>query len=139
MNATIAVRVNVRKGQAVLLNDRPAFEGGAQFKQLAPSRFYSTVGYPLKIAGQVPPSHLAHHEIGEIAPLENLSEDLTLAARDALSKMVDYLVATRGLTAEQAYLLASVAVDMRIGNLVDVPNYAVYAVLSLDVFQTQAP
>jgi formamidase len=139
MNATIAVRVNVRKGQAGLLNDRPAFEGGAQFKQLAPSRFYSTVGYPLKTAGQVPPSHEAHHEIAEIAPLENLSEDLTLATRDALNKMVDYLVAAKGLTAEQAYLLASVAVDMRIGNLVDVPNYAVYAVLSLDVFQVQAP
>jgi formamidase len=139
MNATIAVRVNVRKGQAGLLNDRPAFEGGAQFKQLAPSRFYSTVGYPLKPADEVPPSHSAHHDVTEITPLTNLSEDLTLAARDALNKMVDYLVEAKGLSAEQAYLLSSVAVDLRIGNLVDVPNYAVYAVLSLDVFQVQAP
>jgi formamidase len=139
MNALITVRVNVRKGQAFLLNNRPAFEGGAQFKQLAPQRFYATVGYPLKDRGEVPPTHPAHYDIAEIAPLENLSEDLTLAARDALLKMIEYLQEAKGLTAQQAYLLASVAVDLRIGNLVDVPNFAVYAVLPLEVFRHEAP
>jgi formamidase len=31
-------------------------------------------------------------------------------------------------------VLASVAVDLRIGNLVDVPNFAVSAILDLGVF-----
>jgi formamidase len=69
-----------------------------------------------------------------MAPLTNLPEDLTLAARDALRQMMRFLTTTRGLTEEQAYLLASVAVDLRIGNVVDVPNVTVYAMLPLDVF-----
>jgi len=133
MNATVKVKVDIRRGQAFLLNNRPAFEGGSQLKRLAPEKFYATVGYPLKAAGEIPPQS-AHANLAEIAPLENLSEDLTLAARDALRKMIDYLVAAKGLTPHQAYVLASVAVDLRIGNLVDVPNFAVSAQLPLEVF-----
>jgi len=48
--------------------------------------------------------------------------------------MIDYLVETRGLTREQAYVLCSVAVDLRIGQLVDAPNVGVTAVLPLDIF-----
>jgi formamidase len=138
MNAVVTVKVNLRRGQAFLLRNRPAFEGGSQFKKLAPEKFYATVGYPLKEAGEVPPQS-AHANIAEIAPLENLSEDLTLAARDALRTMVGHLVDVRGLTSHQAYILTSVAVDLRIGNLVDVPNYAVYAVLPLEVFTGVGP
>lgn len=133
MNAVATVKVDLRKGQAFLLNNRPAFEGGSQLKRLAPKKFYATVGYPLKAAGEVPPQS-AHADLAEITPLENLSEDLTLAARDALRKMIDHLVTVRGLTAHQAYILSSVAVDLRIGNLVDVPNFAVSAILPLEVF-----
>ena len=133
MNATVKVKVNIRKGQAFLLGNRPAFEGGSELKKLAPEKFYATVGYPLKAKGEVPPQS-AHANLAEITPLENLSEDLTLAARDALRKMIDYLIAAKGLTPHQAYVLASVAVDLRIGNLVDVPNFAVSAQLPLEVF-----
>ena len=38
------------------------------------------------------------------------------------------------MTSEQAYILASVAVDLRVGQVVDVPNYIVTAVLNLDAF-----
>ena len=70
----------------------------------------------------------------KIGPLENLSEDLTLAARHALLQMIEYLKREHGLTAEQAYTLSSVAVDLRVGQVVDVPNYIVTAVLNMDVF-----
>ena len=40
----------------------------------------------------------------------------------------------KGLTREQAYVLCSVAVDLRIGQVVDVPNYTVSAILPLHVF-----
>ena len=62
---------------------------------------------------------------------------LTLAARNALIEMIDYLVRERGLTREQAYILCSVAVDLRIGQVVDVPNYTVSAVLPLTVFEAE--
>jgi formamidase len=132
MDATVTVRVAVRKGMAAFVR-QPHFEGGDQLKQLEPSRFYATVGYPLKPAGQVPPTH-RYLDGAKLGPLANLSEDLTLAARDALLQMIDWLVKNRRLTREQAYVLSSVAVDLRIGNLVDVPNFAVSAILDLGVF-----
>jgi formamidase len=131
MDATVTVKVDVRKGGAKLT--RPHYEGGDQLKRLAPERFHATVGYPLKAANFIPPTHTYLGSV-PIGPLSNLSEDLTLAARDALLQMIDWIVANKGLTRNQAYVLASVAVDLRIGNVVDVPNYAVSAILDLGVF-----
>ena len=48
--------------------------------------------------------------------------------------MIDYIEKEHGLTPEQAYVLSSVAVDLRIGQVVDVPNYVVTATLNLSVF-----
>jgi formamidase len=48
--------------------------------------------------------------------------------------MVEWIHRNKKLTREQAYVLSSVAVDLRIGNLVDVPNFAVSAILDLGVF-----
>src|SRR5919201_948047 len=64
---------------------------------------------------------------------ENRSEDLTLAARNALLNMIEYL-GTRGYDRQQAYALCSVAVDLRISQVVDVPNFIVTALLPLDIF-----
>ena len=44
------------------------------------------------------------------------------------------VLAEYGYDRTQAYMIASVAVDMRIGQLVDVPNVGVTAVLPLDIF-----
>jgi len=49
--------------------------------------------------------------------------------------MVNWLVINKGLSRQQAYCLSSVAVDLRIGNLVDTPNFAVSAILDLGVFR----
>ena len=35
---------------------------------------------------------------------------------------------------DRAYVLCSVAADLRVGQVVDIPNYVVTAVLALDVF-----
>ena len=80
------------------------------------------------------PPYVAYLDSKKIMNLENLSEDLTLAARDALIKMIAYIKRQHGLSAEQAYILSSVAVDLRVGQVVDVPNYVVTAVLNEDVF-----
>jgi formamidase len=40
----------------------------------------------------------------------------------------------RGFTRQQAYAICSVAVDLRISEVVDVPNCVVTAFLPLDIF-----
>ena len=130
--AVVTVVTEVRKGEAANI-PAPQVEGGAQIKNIEPSKFYQTVGLPLKGAGEIPPTH-TYIDGEKIGALENLSEDLTLAARHALLQMIDYLQREHGLTPEQAYTLSSVAVDLRVGQVVDVPNYVVTAVLNMDVF-----
>ena len=44
------------------------------------------------------------------------------------------LLQERGFTREQAYVICSVAVDHRISNVVDVPNYVVSALLPEAIF-----
>lgn len=112
------------------------FKGGDEIKALQPAKFYATVGYPLKQKGEITAQQKAKYYNAErLKDLTNLSEDVTLAARDALLKMIDYIVKVHGLTREQAYILSSVAVDLHISQLVDVPNVAVTAILDLGVFK----
>ena len=113
--------------------DMPVTLGNDQIIDMEPTRYYQTVGIPVKGKGEIPPTH-QYLTGAPIENLENLNEDLTLAARHALLQMIDYLVEEHGLTKEQAYVLSSVAVDLRVGQVVDVPNYVVTAVLNLDVF-----
>jgi formamidase len=61
------------------------------------------------------------------------AEDLNLAAANALRNMIDLLGAEHGFTRQQAYAICSVAVDLRISELVDAPNFVVSAVLPLDI------
>jgi formamidase len=61
--------------------------------------------------------------------------DVGLAARRALLELVDYLAATYGFTREAAYVLASVAAELRISEVVDLPNALVSALLPLDIFE----
>lgn len=132
IGAVVTVQTEIRKGRGSVIKG-PEVEGGSQIKDIEPSKFYQTIGLPLKKAGDVPAPH-TYLESEKIANLSNLSEDLTLAARDALLKMIEYIQREHGLSAEQAYILASVAVDLRVGQVVDVPNYVVTAVLNEDVF-----
>src|SRR5687767_3800581 len=132
MGARVTVRVDVRKGGGADIQ-QPHFEGDAQLKTIAPSSFYATVGLPLKDAGDVP-IYVTYIDGEKIGPLTNLSEDLTLAARNALIEMIDYMVREHGLTPEQAYVVASVAADLRTSQVVDVPNFIVSAFLPLEIF-----
>src|SRR5919109_1286081 len=60
-------------------------------------------------------------------------ENLTLACRNALLNLIA-LLQERGWTREQAYVLCSVAADLRISNVVDVPNYVVSALIPEGIF-----
>ena len=54
-----------------------------------------------------------------------IGPDLMQAARDAVSGMVDLLAARFGMRPVDAYMLCSVCADLRISEIVDMPNWVV--------------
>lgn len=60
--------------------------------------------------------------------------DLLACAREAVSAMIEHLCDEQGLTPEQAYCLCGAAVDLRISEIVNLPNYLVSAYLPLGLF-----
>jgi acetamidase/formamidase len=60
--------------------------------------------------------------------------DLFASAQQAIRYMIDHLVRERGLSREEAYVLSSVAVDLKISEIVDAPNWIVSAFLPESIF-----
>ena len=54
-----------------------------------------------------------------------IGPDLLQAARDAVRSSIDWLTRERGMPAVEAYLLCSVCGDLRISEIVDIPNWTV--------------
>jgi formamidase len=121
MGATAVVRFRLHAGEAARHNIRwPRFAHPGYFaapEWAAPRNFIATMGMPIREDGT------------------QEGEDLTLAARNALLNMIA-LLQERGWSREQAYILCSVAVDLRISNVVDLPNVTVSAFLPEDIFQS---
>ena len=83
----------------------------------APRAVFATTGIPLADDGRQ----------GDL--------DLNLATRRALLELLGWLEHERELTREAAYVLMSVAAELRISELVDAPNALVSAALPLDVLE----
>lgn len=118
--ATVTLKVLLRP--AASLRWRPRFPA-VEYTEAARPRArpcFETTGIPISDGG------------------ENESLAVTTAARRALLEMLDWLEAERGLRREQAYVLASVAADLRIAETVNVPNALVTCRLPLDVFEPTA-
>ena len=119
MRSRVHLRFGVRKGEAERrgIRDLQYFRDDyfAVPELAAPRRFYATTGISVRKDGT------------------NESEDVSVAARNALLNMIEHLQ-TRGFTRQQAYAICSVAVDLRISQTVDVPNLLVSALLPLDIF-----
>lgn len=119
MSATLHVRFGLHKGEAAAkgIHDlrffRTDYHVAPEFA--APRRFFATTGISVGKDGV------------------NQSEDITLAARNALLNMIEHL-GERGWTRQQAYAICSVAVDLKISQLVDAPNMLVSAFLPEDIF-----
>jgi acetamidase/formamidase len=60
--------------------------------------------------------------------------DLYVAAQDAIRAMVDHIATTYSLGREDAYLLCSLAVDLKISEIVDAGQYIVSALLPEAIF-----
>jgi len=65
------------------------------------------------------------YETDEFYATTAFAETIDEAARKATRHMIDYLVAERGLTEGEAYALASLAGDLKINEVVDVPHVLV--------------
>jgi len=65
---------------------------------------------------------------------DGVGPDLNEAARDAVRRMIDWLGREHGIAAIDAYLLTSVAIDLRISEIVDMPNVVVTAHCPLSLF-----
>jgi len=65
-------------------------------------------------------------------------EDLYGAAKKAVNYMIEYLQDKYKLSEQEAYILCSVAVNLKIIQIVDAPNYAVAAYLPFSIFNTAA-
>ena len=133
MDATVTLTTELIK-DGPHLGRGPHFEGPSTLLDIPSRTFYATTGFPIKEKGEVPPD-LEYLRAGKVPELENLSKDISLAARNALMEMIDYISETYGYSKEQAYIIASIAVDLRIGQLVDAPNVGVIAILPLDIFE----
>jgi acetamidase/formamidase len=65
-----------------------------------------------------------------------VSGDLYAASQDAVRGMIDHLVSTYDLSREDAYVLCSLAVDLKISEIVDAGQYIVSALLPEAIFST---
>jgi formamidase len=111
MAATLHARFELLKGEAKRRGQRePSYSGAyAPDKVRAPGKpYYATTGS---------------------------AEEMSLAARSALLSMIAYLVDARGFTQDQAYCICSVAVDLHLSQIVDMPNFTVSAFVPLDIFE----
>ena len=81
---------------------------------------------PLAFPRLITPGPVTRHldERGYVATT-GIGPDLMGAARDAVRSMLDLLTRKSGMSAIDAYLLCSVCGDLRISEIVDVPNWTV--------------
>jgi acetamidase/formamidase len=65
---------------------------------------------------------------------DGIAPDLLEAARTAVRHMIDHLARTYGLSRPDAYMLCSVAVDLKVSEVVDAPNWIISAFLPQSIF-----
>jgi acetamidase/formamidase len=85
--------------------------------------------YDLPPGGVVEHAHSSYHVCTGVHP------DLLEAARDAVRATIDWLGENRGLDRKEAYALASVACDLRIHEVVDLPNWVVGCFVPQSIFE----
>jgi formamidase len=121
MGATVTVRFRIHRGEAArhkIVWPRFAHPGYFSAPEwAAPKNFIATMGMPVRDDGR------------------NEGGDITLATRNAVINMIG-LLQERGWTREQAYVICSVAVDLKVSSVVDVPNMVVSAILPEGIFSS---
>jgi acetamidase/formamidase len=70
---------------------------------------------------------------------DGIAPDLMDATRQAVRHMIEHLQRTYQLSRQDAYMLCSVAVDLKISEVVDAPNWVVSAFLPQSIFSSGTP
>lgn len=104
---TVTLRFNLHKG---LRLEEPRFVTAGRGKGYSTEPSYVTTGF---------------------------GADLYKNAQKAVRYMIDYLSKNHNLTKEEAYILCSAAVDLKISNIVTPPNLLVSAYLPLSIFHNE--
>ncbi len=101
----------------------------------------------LTVRKDMPVPELQYRTAGPLTPRTNTAPyyattgcapDVMEAARKAVRHMIAYLAHTHGLSRADAYMLCSVAVDLKINEIVDAPNWIVGAYLPTSIFEPSA-
>lgn len=117
MSARVTVRFELRKGAAFEREQtNPTFAAPLPAQPPREGGYFATTGLSVCDDGRV--SYL----------------DASLAAKNALTMMVKALERDHGLTRDQAYIVASVAGDLTISSIVNVPHAQVSMAIPLDIF-----
>ncbi len=82
----------------------------------------------------VPAGQLAATEASSYHVCTGIHSDLMEAAREATRAVIEHVMERYGRSREEAYAIASVAVDLRIHEVVDTPNWVVGAFLPESIF-----
>ena len=78
------------------------------------------------------------YETDDYYAITGFAPTIDEAARKASRRMIAYLVAEHGLTPEAAYVLCSLAGDLKISETVDVPNMLVSMHMPKSIFRSNA-
>jgi acetamidase/formamidase len=99
---------------------------------------YASLRFTLEKGRSIPaPQYRTAGRPSPIGPLygtTGVGGDLYAAAQDAVRAMVEHISGSYGLSPEDAYVLSSLCVDLRISEIVDAGQYVVSALLPEAVF-----
>jgi len=110
----------------------PALAGTSSIRASSPSEFVSFMGLPTKEEG-ILPSQYKYLEALRSSKL--IPDSMSLAARNALLKLISFLMTNAGYSFGQALVLASATADLRVAQVVDKPSVGMEAVLHLNIFK----
>lgn len=140
--STLYLPVQV-KGALFSCGDAHAAQGDGEVCVTAiESPMYASLRFTLQKGRQIPAPQF--ETAGPLTPLVNhagfygttgVGPDLMQGARDAVDAMVDHIVQTKGLSPVEAYVLCSLAVDLKISEIVDAGQYVVSALLPKAIFR----
>ena len=121
------------EGALFSIGDTHAAQGDGEVSGSAietPMRIVFEVEVMENMRGMVEPQY----ETDDYYAVTGFATTIDEAARKATRYMIDYLVAEHGLTREEAYVLCSIAGDMKISETVDVPHMLVSMHMPKSIF-----
>ena len=124
-----------QKGALLSLADPHAAQGdgevcGTAIETIAETKIFIKVHK--KMGMKYPRAFSSENHNGEVIVTMGIHSDLKTAARESLLNMIEELKLC-GYSADESYMLCSVAGDLRISEIVDEPNFVVSTVLPKEI------